>query len=248
MSYIKKTITCCGEIEIIKFYGGMLGNHSKRGNAKKAAESVLKKVEKHNFKMAAKKLYNLLRANFDTGDWHLALTYRPDIDVTPDTAEKEMHNFLKRLRYRCKRDGITLKYIWNTDVSAKGKIHHHIILPKAISLQTLDGLWRLGRVHDNSRLYPDKDFYGLACYLIDPSHKGELPDTHVKNKKRYKCSNNLIRPVVDYEIIHAARWSAAPRAPKGYRIKPDSLYNSIDDFTGYPYQSYVLIPDFVRRI
>ncbi len=244
---LKKTIECCGEIEVIKFHGGMFGNHSKR-KQKSECKKTSEKVARHNFRMEAKNLYNLLRLNFNKDDWHIALTYSPEKQITAEEAEKEITNFFKRLRYHCKKSGIVLKYIRNTDIGKTGRIHHHVILPQEIPFALINNLWSNGRVNLNNTLWDNKDYYNLACYLIDPTHKGTLPDTHIKGQKRYKCSNNLIRPKVEYEIIRAERWVSDPRPPKGYYIKEDSLYNSIDEFTGFPYQSYILIPDLKRRI
>lgn len=239
--YIKKTTECCGEIEVVKFNGGMFGNHSERKSKKNCVKTATK-VEKHNFTMTAKKLFNLLRENFTAGDLHLTFTYHPNINIDKAQAKIEMRNFLKRLRNYCKKQDIICKYIWNTDVSVRGKIHHHIILPKEISISVLNQLWKAGKVVFNDTLYKNFDYYGLAEYLIDPTHKGELPDTHANGENRYNCSKNLKRPKVEYEKIHANKWNLDPKPPKGYIIKPDSLYNSVDEYSGYPYQIYILIP------
>lgn len=238
--YVKKTVECCGEIEVTKFHAGMFGNHSKR-KSKKECVKTCRRVEKNNFRMAARNLYNLLRENFSAGDSHFSLTYKKGTMSDEKTANGEVTKFLRKLRNWCAKNEIICKYIWNTDVSSGGKIHHHIILPKEIPLFIVNQLWQRGKVVFNDTLYKNNDYYGLAEYLIDPTHKGSLPDTHKSGKKRYKCSKNLRRPKTSYEIIRAERWKIEPQAPKGYRIKPDSLYNSIDERTGYPYQRYILI-------
>lgn len=247
MGYHKKTaVISPDEIEITKFYGGMVGNHSKRKSREQCARTC-KAVEKHNYKMTVKKLYDLLRMNFDAGDWHLALTYKQGTMSDIGAAEHEVSNFLQRLRRYCKKAGVTLKYIWNTDVGKRGGIHHHIILPKEIPYAEIQRMWTGGMVKVNSILWRNKDFYGLAQYLVDPTKQGTLPDIHRKGARRYKPSNNLLRPKVEYEYIQADSWLKDPRAPKGWQVKKDSVFNSVDEYTGYPYQVYTIVP-IARRI
>lgn len=244
--YVKKTVECCGEIEVTKFHGGMFGNHSGRKPKNECAKTC-RRVEKNNFRMTARNLYNLFRENFSEGDSHLSLTYAKGTMSEVKAANKEVTKFLRRLRDWSKKNDVVCKYIWNTDVSESGKIHHHIVLPKEIPIHIVSKLWQRGKVIFNNALFPNNDFYGLAEYFIDPTHKGTLPDIHAPGGKRYKCSKNLRRPKTTYEIIRAERWKPEPQAPKGYCIKPDSLYNSIDERSGYPYQHYILIKQSKRR-
>lgn len=251
--YCKKTVSVRDEMRVTKFHCGMLGNHLPR-QARRYCKRQSRKMEKNNARRTVQKLFDLMVLNFERGDWHLSLTYPQDSMKDITEAERCLANFLKRLRRYCSKAGIVLKYITATHISKKGQIHHHIILPQYIPYAVIQEKWKsdplCGNVPVNSVLWPNYDYYGLAAYLLKyNSDTGIFKDgVHEANKKRYKCSTNLERPKETYEVIHAERWIEQPRAPKGWRVKPDSVYNSIDEYTGYPYQAYVLIPDTKRRI
>lgn len=251
--YCKKKTYIRDEVRIIKFYGGNFGNHSQR-RPKELCKRQSKKMEKSNARLCVQKLFDLMQLNFKAGDWHLALTYPSGTMNDPAEAQKHLSNFLKRLKRHCTKMQLPWKYIYVTHVSKKGAVHHHIILPQEISFADIQSKWKSdtgnGTVVVNNVLYQDFDYYGLAAYLLRYQNEtGSFDESvHSAGGKRFKCSQNLIRPKEEYEVIHSARWRPEPTAPKGYRIKPDSIYNSTDQRTGYPFQSYVLIPDTKRRI
>lgn len=251
--YCKKTTQVRDEIRVTKFNCGMLGNHSPR-RPKAFCKKQSQKMERNNSRRTVQKLFDLMVLNFEKGDWHLSLTYPHKTMTDIKTAEKHLNNFLARLRRYCTKLGIVLKYIIATHQGKDGQYHHHIILPQYIPFSVISDKWRAdgacGTVAVNSVLYDNYDYYGLAAYLLKyDTDSGEFLDgIHANGKNRYRCSTNLERPKDTYEVIKAERWAAEPKAPHGWRVKPDSVYNSIDEYTGYPYQSYVLIPDTKRRI
>ena len=61
-----------------------------------------------------------------------------------------------------------------------------------------------------------------------------------KNAKPINCKF-CGKPVITYETGLADTWRKNPRPPKGWHIKPDSVYNSEDGWAGYPYQKYTLV-------
>lgn len=251
--YCKKTRQIRDEIRITKFHCGMFGNHLPR-KARRYCERQSKKMEKNNSRHTVQNLFDLMVLNFEKDDWHLSLTYPLGTMKELEEAEKHLSNFLKRLRRYCDKTGVMLKYITATHKGKNGQYHHHIILPQYIPYAVIQAKWKAdkacGNVPVNSTLWANYDYYGLAAYLLKyDTDTGQFTDgIHEQNKKRYKCSTNLERPKDTYEVIKAERWLEEPRAPHGWIVKPDSVYNSIDEYTGYPYQSYVLIPDTKRRI
>lgn len=248
--YNKKTTHIRDKIRVIKFFGSRLGNHSSR-KPRKACKSQSKKMEKSNARLLVQKLCDIMTLNFEQGDWHLSLTYPAGTMTDPEEAQKHISDFLKRMRRMCKKMNIPFKYIYATHLSKKGVLHHHIILPQAIPFALIQEKWKSGEGNGTvalcNVLYPNYDYYGLAAYLLKyKAETGKFEDgVHVANGRRYSCSQNLERPKEEYEIIRSNRWKEEPNVPKGYYI--ENIYNSIDERTGYPYQTYTLVP-LKRRI
>lgn len=236
--YQKTTVDLGDQKIVTKSYSfGMLGNHSKRSVS---GNDTAEKVKKHNRTMAVRKVYWLLYMNFEQGDWSLVLTYRRGQRPEIADAHKNVGRFLRMLKAWCIKNNCPFKYIWTTHIGARGGIHHHIILPKQIPYPVICEKWVHGQVMAGQPLFPGKDYEGLANYLYDDTKGGIQPTCHEKNTHRFNCSKNLVRPEVTREIVNARRWAKAPKAPKGWKIIQDSIYNGFDMF-GYEYQTYTLV-------
>lgn len=239
------------ERHIVKTYSsGMINNHGLKGRAKKSAETA-DKVKKHNQKVSIQNLCWLMQLNFEEGDYNLSLHYCANGDRPLDEwqAQKNVAAFCKDLKKWCKQnmpDGYSLDYLYCTHTTtARGAIHHHMILRKDIPLYVIQQLWsKWGSVSVGRSLYKGYDYYTLAWYWIaDPKH-----EPHPKGMRSYIPSHGLKRPVTVREIVPAKTWRINPKAPKGWLIKEDTLYNGVDVY-GYPYQSYTMIKiSDVKRI
>ena len=198
-------------------------------------------IERQNKRNREKKIQRLILANFDIGDWHLVLKYRPG--QRPDTykeAQKQLRNFLSRMRKAYKKAGRPFKYIAVTERGKKGQaLHHHLIIEdiKANGINTVElvkELWPGTRAFID--LYEDGEFANLAEYIV----KAETKEEQEKGKSTYTRSRNLIVPKPRKKIMKRKGWPMEPVPKKGYYIIKDSVVNGINPVTGYPYQHYTM--------
>ena len=237
---IRKTVDFGNERHVTNVNAPMFGNHKKRiGRIQGTSQAVKKINEEHSIDYC----FGKLRMNFRPCDWHIALTYSDENYVDDEQrAMKDRRNFISKLRRRCIKAGIELKYLVMTEQGVKSKKwHHHFVLPQEISIAMLYECWQFGHIRILNTLYPDGDFRGLAKYFVDKTKGGQKEDDRKKGCSHYRFSKNCKDPVITYETGLSDTWLAVPRPPKGWRLKPDSLYNSVDGWGGYPYQKYILI-------
>ena len=210
----------------------MLDNHSpRRQTASETNEAVKKCNELHS-------VYNcqaMLELNFKPGDWHIALTYNDD-NVTDDRAviKKRARQFVERLRRRCVKLGIELKYLTMDEVGVRSKRwHHHFVLPQEIPIQLIRDLWPYGIVRLLNCLYTsDQGFEGLARYYVDKTKGGRKDDDRLPRERRYRFSRSCIKPKVTYEPMYSKEWTDKP--PKGMTEKPGSRQEFVMADGGYP--------------
>ena len=178
-----------------------------------------------NHKNRVKNVIRLVNANFTDKDIWATYTYSDDLmPLTYDEAIKEMTKYIRRLKnYTKKHNQPELKYIYVTELSKKGRFHHHIV----INFQDRDvaeQLWKGGKRKQTRRLQADESGYeGLARYIT----KEEIKDS--PNRKNYICSKNLIKPTIttsDYKVSRAQ----ARKIAEG-KINPIVLFQKL-------YQSY----------
>ncbi len=160
--------------------------------ARKAKES--RQAQKNlNDKNAKKRLIRLLNANFTEEDIWATFTYdKKHLPETPQQAQREMQNYIRRLSYYNKKHGgEPLKFIYVTeyeDDPEKGKkrVHHHIVT-NFRDRDIAEKMWHGGARTQARRLQPDEyGLEGLARYISkDP-----------RGTKRYVCSKNLTQPTI----------------------------------------------------
>ena len=158
-----------------------------------------------NDKNARRYLIQLGNLNFGENDIHETLTYNKKyIPVTIEKAEAEVSNYLRRVSYHRKKEGLPpLKYILVTaystgkDDDKPTRIHHHIIMNGGIDRDTLEGLWRKRKragqkqgdkigFANADRLQGDENGIAALCVYLAKNPGG---------KKRWSSSRNLKRPV-----------------------------------------------------
>ena len=153
---------------------------------------VNKSIKNLNLKNSRKRLERLINTNFTECGFHITLTYsNKHLPKSIEEAEKNMVNFIRKLNYRRKKNGLkNAKYIFITEYSEEKKIrvHHHLIIDGDVeySIKELNKIWDKGNRNEIRQLDPDENgLTGLAKYLAkDP-----------KGKKRWRSSKNLKKPV-----------------------------------------------------
>lgn len=226
MPYIKKTVSCGGNIFVYKYYAFRFGKKVLRGTNKFKTPPCQKEVNRRI--QADRNMWKFL-ANFKQGDWWVEFTYRqgtrPD-DI--DTASEHIQQTCRKLYKRFKRKGIELYYMRMTERGNFGGLHHHIIFRNNFDPGILVELWSYGKVIIDD-VYSE-NLIKLAEYFA----KGRK----ATNDKRYSSSRNLIIPEPKVEIISRSSWAKEPKPKQGYEIY--DLHNGYHDVIGYEYQRYIM--------
>lgn len=233
--YIKKTYDC-GRVKWIEKIQPR--SYQKKEKRAKRSKATPEQKRQENKRQAERKLARILDANFQEGDWHLVLTYRPEERPNELEAKKRLRKFLAVMRREYRKAGVELKYVAVTE--GKKAVHHHIIVNNCkVSVDVIRKAWTYGR----PKLTPLDDegsYITLAEYLIKETDE-RFRDEFAVEKQRYSRSRNLIEPKPKKQKIRAREFRSQPVAPAGWKIEAGSLYEGISTITGRRYQYYRII-------
>lgn len=204
----EKTIDCGSlyrEVDIFSYTSAQQNYSGKRKRSKKKRESEPKQKDL-NDKNARRYLIQLGNLNFlgDLDALHVTATYSTKyLPESIEQAEKEIANYLRRIQYRRKKEGLPpLKYILVTAYTTEKnsdrpvRIHHHIIMNGGLDRDIVEDLWRkpkrAGQKQGDKigfcnadRLQADENGIAALCYYLAKQPGG---------KKRWTSSHNLKRP------------------------------------------------------
>lgn len=195
--YKVRTIVCGDyqEVEIFPVY------ERNKDIPRLAREKISKaSQEKLNHKKSQKQLARVINTNFVAGDLAIDLTYAGDHIPTLEEAQRDIKNYIARVRrWRKKRGLAELKYVYVIEFmgedekgnSKKVRIHHHMIM-SSMDRDEAERLWGKGRANTD-RLQPDENgFVGKGMYFAKHCQK--------KGMKKWVGSKNLEKPKV-YESV-----------------------------------------------
>lgn len=235
-TFIREKKIYCGknymEVDIYPYTETQV-NRKKRSKKEKESNQFQKNL---NDKNAKRKFIQLAETNFTEKDYFVTLTYSPKhLPKDQKTAEKEVANFLDRVRYHRKKAKlpqlkylIVTEYAFDKDGNLKSRPHHHILMNSGLSRDEIEDLWtrkkkkgqkkkeRIGIV-TTRRLMPDDNtgIESLAEYFA----------RHQKMKKKYSCSKNLIRPESRTNDHKYSRRKLIKMAQEGLNLKEiEKLY------------------------
>lgn len=217
-SFIRqKTIYCGEEYREVDIFPYSTAQHIaiRRGQRSKKEKVTEPKQRNLNDKNARRYLVQLGNLNFGEEDLHVTATYSAKhLPGSVAEAERTASNYLRRVQYRRKKEGLPpLKYILVTaystgkDGEKPTRIHHHIIMNGGLDRDLLELMWTRERINWN-RLHTDKKYKaglrrrGLGFINADrlqPDENGiaALCAYLAKNpsgKKRWSSSQNLKKP------------------------------------------------------
>ena len=206
------------------------------GKSSRKEKSEIRKQEQ-NEHSAVKQLARLINANFGEGDWFLGLDYSPAgmdrlthwargkglnpeaedeterLDAIRAAAEHELGLVLRRVKHALSREQQEcLRYIAVTsdmdgDTGELVRVHHHLIVPRAVREVFVEKWRELGHVAW-SPLSKQDDYTPIAEYLLRQVRR--IPDA-----KKYTRSRNLIVPKPkDRAVISDAEL----RVPRGGKL------------------------------
>ena len=208
-TFVREKKIYCGEdyLEVDLFnYTKTEEENARRGErSKKVIESTSKQVD-WNDRNSRRRFTWLVISNFGENDLHVSLTYNPEnLPATVEGAERELKNYLRRVDYKRKKEGLPpLKYIaipsctYQKDGVTPARIHHHIIMNGGLDRDEIEDLWRKKRErkhkkgvkigHANAdRLQPDESGLAGLCEYLAKQTGG---------KKRWSSSQGLEPPVI----------------------------------------------------
>ena len=234
MPYVKKTITAGRTVEVCKHYSARYGKRCERSPRREPTGEAQQEVNQRN---AEARLRQLLNTNFGVGDWHLVLGYKRTYQRMPEEARHDLNVFLRGYRQHCRENGIPVRYVTVTEYENR-RIHHHLVIG-AIPMTVLYALWPYGRPHITP-LDSSGNYAQLASYLIKETSQ-TFSKPGAATRKRWTQSKGLKKLIVKTEIIHADKWQEDPRPKKGYYIPEDGVVCGVHEWTGMPYQRYIMI-------
>jgi hypothetical protein len=188
LGYRVKTIRSGEQVEVEAFPIWSIAPTMPDGTpVRKSAEAIARA----NARNARKYFERKMNTNFTGQDYRMDLTYADDRLPDATQAQRDMQNFLRRVKYACKKQGLPPpKYMGVSEGKREGsrqkRVHHHIVISCGLSREELEGIWKKGRVRTD-RLQADRYGYtALARYLLKEP----------EGAKRYFCSRNLKEPVI----------------------------------------------------
>ena len=124
--------------------------------------------------------------NFTEDDIALHLTYRPGEEPeTKEGAQRDLQNYIRRLKRRYTKLGKEFKYISCTEYGKKtNRIHHHLIISGGLDRDEIEKLWGRGYANSIRLQFGPDGVTGLAHYIA----KDKLFFRH------WNQSRNLVQP------------------------------------------------------
>lgn len=225
---------------------------STRGKRSKKIKETEPKQKNLNDKNARRYFTQTANLNFGSDPEALHVTATYSGKYLPDTveqAEQEATNFLRRVQYRRKKEGLPpLKYMIVTAYTTKRnsetpvRIHHHIIMNGGLDRDVVEDLWRKRRRKGQKkgdkigfcnadRLQADENGIAALCTYLVKQGCG---------KKRWNSSHNLERPYSrtndgKYNRRQIEKW-AKEHPPREFWEKKYPGWTLTDDDYGVQYE------------
>ena len=208
MNFIREKRIYCGnylEVDLIpKSRTEKISRKRKRSRKKKLSAPKQKNL---NDKNARRYFIQLVNTNLGESGLHITLTYsRSELPSTLEAAEKEVENYIARINYRRKKEGLqnarymyVTEYLTEKETDEAVRIHHHIFMDADLSRDIVEDLWRRRRkkgekkgkkigIANANRLQADEQgLTALGNYLMK----------YPRGKKRWRSSQKLIPPYYD---------------------------------------------------
>lgn len=197
-----------------------------------------------NERHAEMKLRREINENFGPGDYHLVMTFRPELRPPMEAVPRILEKYWRALRKSFRAAGQELKYIVTVEVGERGAVHFHAVITK-FDAQVVSELWKYGAVYIKT-LDSSGQYAQLASYLIKQTSKtfrsGRSPF-----RRRWNSSRNLKQPKITKRVVGRNSWKKKPKPLKGYYLEQDKTVDG--EIFGFEYQFYsmVQIPEKQRR-
>lgn len=223
-NFVREKKIYCGkewlEVDIVPVTNMPEAGKGKTEKSTQAQKNLNDRNSKRRFVQTA-------NTNFSTEDLHISATYNEQhLPMTLKEAEKNVHNYLDRVKRRMKR--VTrkdLKYMLVTEYTPEEdeeeqlelegleekrvkavRIHHHIILNGGLDRNDLELMWSTTKINWKKAADPEYrktiDYIGFVnCDRLQPNENGVEGLVNYINKRKKGCkkwstSMNLEKPKV----------------------------------------------------
>lgn len=235
----RRSVTIAGprlECEIYPVFG-----REDEQRARAAKKNQTREAQKRlNKKRAERHIVQLADANFGEEDIELTLTYRNIYQPDYERCQRDVRNFLLRIRRYRERHGMEpLKYMYTIEGGLEKrngygttKFHCHMLMNGGVDREILEEIWEYGYAN-TKQLQPDED-WGLeqmAKYMIKESKRGgrrfcaSRNLTQPKTRKRDAKTSNRVVKAIARDIRNEAR-EEMEKIYKGYRFADCKVYYS----------------------
>ena len=136
-------------------------------NRKHRLKPTPEQIARQNHRNKVRKIWQLIRGNYQEGDRWVTVTYRKGERPDWETGLKQLTNFRKRVTYWFRKREIQIRMMNSIEHGSKGAIHMHMLLNDVEGInidRILQRLWKFGQIH-TSGLYENGDFHDLAEYM-----------------------------------------------------------------------------------
>lgn len=148
----------------------------------------------------------IVHENFTRRDYFLTLTFDSEnLPATRADFDREIRNYLNRLKRLYRKSGIELKY-YTVRTDGEGvRSHCHIYLTGGVDRDLIEAAWGRGYCNTKRIQFNECGVSDLAVYS-GMQKSGEGKPRRRKGEKRYSGSRNLVRPA---ERTNVTRYSKA---------------------------------------
>ena len=202
------------------------------------------KMKRLNRQRAERYICQLADCNFTEKDVELTLTYKKHYQPDAERCQKDVRNFLDRLKRFRKKYGLgDPKYIYVIEGGRQKKngygvtnFHCHMLMDGAVDRKTLELIWENGYAN-TKQLQPDEDrgLEELAKYMIKESkntgrrfcHSRNLQKPKVRTKDA-KTSNRVVKAIA-HDIRNEAKAEMEKRYPSYKFVECKVYYSDVLD-------------------
>ena len=201
-----------------------------------------------------KRVRHLIKQNFNSGDYFATMSFGDEYigRSLESLRQKEIKNFIDRIRRTYRKAGIPFKFIIRMELGARKKRPHiHIIMNRIPDLDMiLKKQWVYGGIPHFELMTDDADTpEKLAGYITKPTEEQRIEADAVcggdlSKLVNYSCSRNLERPKPKKSIIRSRTMRSVFNKDlvptEGYYIdkNPKMLRRGVNPFNGTSYLSY----------
>lgn len=177
-------------------WGVIYPTYRKAGARRGKFRTTTEVQQKLNEKRSRERLTYLVHANFNRNDYALHLTYEnANLPETEGDVERDVKNYIRRLKRIYKRANAELKYIYVIEYSERGRAHVHMIVNKGADRDAVENAWGRGRCNADRLQFNECGVVDLTRYITKSARDGQ---------HKYCTSKNLKQPI---EKTNVHTWS-----------------------------------------